>query len=89
MAKVTMFWHGGSSYACFDVHSARDAEVFDSLADARRAFERRADFDPHYPCVESPEAWIFYGDSHPVIGEEYPDRIIRLGKRGGVIVERA
>ena len=85
--KVTMFFHGGSSYAAPDFHSERDAETFRSIAAAKDTFASRADFDPFYPCVESPEAWIFKGAD--VVGEEYPDFVMRLGKRGGVIVERA
>jgi hypothetical protein len=96
--KVTMFWHGGSSYAAPDTHSARDAEVFDSIAAARRSFAARADHDPYYPCVNDddpqdggPEATLYFGKpaDHPIIGQDYPDRIVRFGPRGGVIVERA
>lgn len=92
--KVTMFWNGGSSYACFDTHSADDAEVFESLERAKRAFQNRLN-DSYYPCVEDcapdeggPEAWVFFGESHPVIGQECPDRVLRFGPRGGVICER-
>ena len=80
--KVMMMWHGGVNYA---VPTADDAEEFPSLKAAKDAFWRRADFDPYYPCVDSPEAWIFIGNS---VGD-YPDRIMRLGKHGAVIVERA
>lgn len=79
---VTMLWHGGSSYA---VPTDEDAERFASLKEAKEEFWRRADYDPYYPCVENPEAWIFIGRT---VGE-YPDRIMRLGKRGAVVVERA
>jgi hypothetical protein len=94
--KVTMFWHGGPGYSVFDVHNPRDAEMFGSLADAKRAFASRV-WDNYYPCVEEaqpddggPEAWLFLGASnkHPIIGHEYPDRIMRFGRRGGVVVER-
>jgi len=61
--KVTMFWHGGSSYACPSVHNEDDAEVFDSIKTAKRSFERRCG-DPYTPCVSDcppddggPEAW--------------------------------
>jgi hypothetical protein len=92
--KVTMFWHGGPGYAVFDVHNPRDAEVFDSLDDAKRAFASRT-HESYYPCVEDsppdeggPEAWLFLGKDHPIVGHEYPDRIMRFGKRGGVVIER-
>lgn len=92
--KCTMFWNGGSSYACFDTSDPKDAEVFDSLEQAKQAFAARTD-DSYYPCVDEcepedggPEAWIFFGDSHPVLGGDYPDRVMRFGPRGGVVVER-
>ena len=91
--RVTMFWHGGSSYGAPDMHSARDAEVFDSIKDAKRSFAARADHDPYYPCVDDcapedggPEAWLFFGKDHPIIGQEYPDAVLSFGPRGGVIV---
>jgi hypothetical protein len=95
--RVTMFWHGGSGYAAPDMHSERDAEVFDSIADAKRAFAARADHDPYYPCVDDcspedsgPEAWLFFGkpSDHPILGAEYPDRLLSFGPRGGVVVSR-
>lgn len=92
--KITMYWHGGSSYGPPDLHSAKDAEQFDSLKSAKLAFWRRADFDPYYPCVADctpedggPEALIFKGAN--VVGQECPDYIMRMGRRGGVILERA
>ena len=93
--KVTMFWHGGVSYACFDTHDPKDAEVFESIERAKRAFKNRA-WDRFYPCVDEcepgeggPEAWLFFGDKHPVLGGDYPDRIMSFGPRGGVVVSRA
>ena len=91
--KVTMFWHGGSSYATFDVHNPKDAENFDSIKDALNSFYARARSDPYYPCVDvrepddgGPEAWLFMGAN--VIGHEYPDRIISFGPRGGTVISR-
>lgn len=92
--KVTMFWHGGSSYAIPSVHYRYDAEVFESLIAAKRAFVSRT-HDTYYPCVSrstpengGPEAWLFFGDNHPVIGQEYPDAILSFGPRGGVITSK-
>jgi len=94
LMKVTMFWHGGSSYACFSVHEPKDADVFDSLANAKRDFANRV-HDPYTPCVSEdlpenggPEAWLFFGKAHPVIGQEYPDAILSFGPRRGVRMER-
>lgn len=93
--RVTMFWHGGSSYAPFSTHEPRDAEEFASIADARRAFRDRLR-DPYYPCVSDatpddggPEAWLFLCRKRDAIGQEYPDRLLRFGPRGGVVMERA
>jgi hypothetical protein len=91
-----MFWHGGLNYAMFDVHNPRNAEVFDSLEDAKRTFAQRPWMAGYFPCVyeapptNGPSAWLYLGASkeHPIIGREYPDRIMRFGKRGGVVVER-
>lgn len=84
---ITMFWHGGSGYAPADVHDPKDAEPFRSLAAAMREFSWRR-HDRRYPCVDiaTCEAWLFRGD---VVGEEYPDYILRFGPRGGVVIERA
>ena len=87
--SVTMFWHGDCNYAPFDTSDPRDAEEFATLADARAAFASRAGFDPYYPCVESPEAWILKGCAADNLGADYPDWILRTGPRGGVITERS
>jgi hypothetical protein len=93
--KVTMFWHGGSNYACFDTHNEADAEEFDSIESAKRAFAARSN-DSYYPCVDEcspddggPEAWIFKGAAKDNIGAEYPDFTMSFGPRGGVRVARA
>ncbi len=93
--KCTMFWTGGSSYAVFDTHNPEDAEEFDSLERAKRAFANRA-HDRYYPCVDEtppedggPEAWVFIGPKESAIGQEYPDLILSFGPRGGVRVDRA
>jgi hypothetical protein len=92
MTTVTMFWHGGSSYATFDTHNPDDAEQFDSLAKAKRAFAARLS-NSHYPCVEDsapdeggPEAWVFKGPKKDCIGADYPDFLMSFGPRGGVVV---
>ena len=93
--RVTMFWHGGSSYAAFDVHERRDAEVFESIQDAARSFASRPG-QRYYPCVsdaslddDGPSAWLYFGSTHPVLGQDYHDRIVSFGPRGGVRVDRA
>ena len=83
--KVTAMWFGGSSYA---VPYPDDVEHFDSLRAAKDAFWSRADFDPYYPCVDkdTTEMWISFGVHESI---EYPDRIIKFGPRGGIVVEYA
>ena len=84
--RCVALWYGGSSYAHPDPD--RDLEHFDTLRAAADAFWRRADFDPYYPCVDEDTA-----EMHVYFGREYhdngPDRIVRLGPRGGVRIERA
>jgi hypothetical protein len=79
--KTYMLWHGGCNYSAPTVD---DLEIFDSLSDAMRAFRARADFDPYYPCIENPEAWLFFAQPE---NDLYPDRVLTLGPRGGVRVE--
>jgi hypothetical protein len=90
---VTMFYHGGSSYATFDTHNLDDAERYSGLKAAKEAFRSRTS-DRRYPCVteDSPEdggpsAWIFYGEPEKIRGD-YPDLTLKFGPRGGVVVER-
>lgn len=84
--KVYMMWHGGANYA---LPTVDDAEEFSSLQAAKESFWSRADRDPFYPCVENPEAWILFSDPREnASGDVYPDRVMTLGPRGGVRIER-
>lgn len=78
MAKVAALWYGGSNYAAPD--PGRDLEQFTSIADAKRAFASRADFDPFYPCVDEDAC-----EMHLYLGGEYhdngPDRVLTIGGR--------
>lgn len=94
MAECWMAWHGGASYAPPEIPG--DLEHFDSLRALADSFERRSwSSETYYPCVSDdepedggPEGWIFLA---PVADERdnYPDRIIRFGPRGGVRIEQA
>jgi hypothetical protein len=88
--QVTWLWHGGSSYAVFDVNNPDDVERFPSISAAMNEFSSRLS-DPYFPCVYAdtpemggPSAWCFYGDD---VGD-YPDFIISCGPRGGVRRDR-
>ena len=84
--QTYMLWYGGPSYA---VGGWDDIERFSSIKAARDAFWSRADFDPYYPCVENPEAWIWYRALPPQNGDLYPDAVMTMGPRGGVRVTPA
>lgn len=87
MAKVWVTWHGGPSYSVPEI--PRDVETFASLADAKDMHWRRQDGDPYYPCVTESETWVyFYDPTGDDVRDPYPDRIITMGPRGGVRVER-
>lgn len=85
--KCIGLWWGGNSYSAPDGHNPRDLEHFDSINDAKRTFEARANH-PGFPCVDEDLA-----EMHVYFGGEYhengPDRIICFGKRGGTLVNRA
>jgi hypothetical protein len=90
MKRVWMFWHGGASYA---PPGTDDAEEFDSIAEAVKSFDRRR-LDSYYPCVSDetpedggPEGHLFFQDPTEH-ADLYPDRIVRYGPRGGLVVER-
>lgn len=85
--KCIGLFYGGSSYRAPDGHNPRDVERFQSLKSAADTFWSRTDFDPDYPCVDdAAEMHIYFS---PEYHENGPDRIITLGKRGGVRIDRA
>jgi hypothetical protein len=85
--KVWGLWYGGGSYAAPEVE--RDTEEFDSIKQAKAVFEHRAGSDPFYPVVdESTEMWLFFADPR-LMDDVYPDRILKIGPRGGVNLEYA
>jgi hypothetical protein len=82
--KVQALWCGGSNYAA---PTQDDIEEFHSLKAAKDTFWRRAEnCDRSTPCVQQDqtEMHIYFGE----YSENGPDRIIRYGKRGGIVVER-
>jgi hypothetical protein len=92
--QVWMLWHGGSSYA--SPRMPEDLERFDSIAEAKRSFDARADSSAtFYPCVErepsedgGQSAWLYFYDPSGV-RDPYPDRILEYGPRGGLMVSFA
>jgi hypothetical protein len=81
--RCTALWYGGSSYSTPDPD--RDLEHYRSMRAAREVFEARYAGDGGYtPCVsDDTEMHIYFGGYH----ENGPDRILRFGPRGGVILE--
>jgi hypothetical protein len=84
--KVYGLFYGGSNYSA---GSVEDVEEFDSIKEAKDTLWRRSDFDPMFPCVDDAQAEIqlFFTDPRDR-RDPYPDRILKLGKRGGIISER-
>lgn len=87
--KVYTLWHGGSgSYMPGSIPD--DVEAFPSIAAAAREHERRqSGGDPFYPAVGSDSATWVYLYEPSEFEDNYPDRIITTGPRGGTRIERA
>ena len=87
--KIKALWYGGSSYSCPNPElDAKDIESYDSIKDALDMFWRRYNnmVSPATPCVdESTEMHLYLGNEYTPNG---PDRIISIGPRGGIRVER-
>jgi hypothetical protein len=83
--KVWALWHGGYSYAHPNVID--DLESFDSLADAKIAFEQRyRNWGGDTPVVDESATMMIF---HEEPGDDpYPDKIITVSRRGTAKVER-
>lgn len=89
--KIVMLWHGGMGYAHPDED---DGEEFSSLEEAKFEFARRV-WNAYYPGVEpippeegGPEAQVYPGTLEDWCPANGPDRTIKFGPRGGVVVTR-
>lgn len=101
--QVWAYWTGGSSYANWEID--KDLETFRSLTAAKNAFEDRWSHGYSFsmkceyvnrpaesnlmPCVdENSYMWVYFAD--PTGKEDqYPDRIIEFGPKGGIQVNPA
>jgi len=89
--QVYGIYHGGHSYSTRVTN--QDIEEFNSLKHARDIFESRNNFDPYYPCTdETASMWLFFTDpsnhelpDDALIDSGYPDRVLEVGPRGGVV----
>ena len=79
--KLQALWYGGINYA---LPTQDDIEDFRSIKHARRIFESRASFDPMFPCVDHSEMHLFFTE----FNDNGPDRILKIGPKGGVRMER-
>lgn len=90
--KVYGLFHGGHSYAMWQCN--RDVEEFNSIKEAKDTlYERYHGWNSYYPCIdETATMWLVFDDPRNDEGPEgfldiYPDRILTIGKRGGIKVE--
>lgn len=84
MARYIGLWYGGCNYATPDPQ--RDGEPFDSVQDAARTLQARIDNDNgRTPCVEGDTELHLYRGEYT---ENGPDRLLTVGPRGGIRVER-
>ena len=94
MTVWAVFNGGHGSYSPGDVHNPRDVESFASLRAAGvELWWRHRGARSYYPCVGD-DASLHVYISDPSAGTdgpayEYPDRIITIGPRGGIRMERA
>lgn len=88
--QVYAVFSGGVNYSTGSVYNAEDVEVFASLKSAGDTlWSRRAGRDSYYPNVDdTAQMSVYFADPRPT-GQEYPDRVITVGPRGGIRVERA
>jgi hypothetical protein len=87
-ARYLGLWYGGSSYAAPDGYNPAHQEYFDSIWQASRALQDRAENHNGYtPCVdgESCEMHLYRGGTYH---ENGPDLVLTIGPRGGVRQER-
>jgi len=91
--KVWMLWFGGSgNYAS---PCLADLEEFDSIKEAVRDFDSRANsWNQYYPLVTRDTydnggqyAHLWFTDPRET-GEGYPDRVLEYGPREGIRVSR-
>jgi len=79
--KVQALWYGGPNYA---LSTQDDIETFDSIKRAKEVFFDRQDWDHYRPCVQDSEMHLYFHK----FTENGPDRILTMGPRGGVRMER-
>jgi hypothetical protein len=90
--KVWGLFNGGSGYSPGSVHELRDIEEFSSLRVAGiTLYDRVAGNIREFPNVDRDASFhIFFAHPHGPDGvQEYPDRVMTIGPRGGVRIERA
>lgn len=84
--KVWAMWYGGVNYS---VPELADAQEFNSISEALNDFVAKyRNEDGQTPNVTNgAESLLYFADPRGAI-DPYPDRIIKIGPRGGWIIER-
>ena len=86
--KVYGIWYGGSSYVVPSIYNEDDIEEFDSLEDAKGTlYSRHNGCGGYTPCVTDESEIHLWRENPYETGQEYPDKIISFGPRGGIRVE--
>jgi hypothetical protein len=85
MANYFGLWYGGANYATPDPD--RDGERFTSIRAAGDRLRALVDNDDgRTPCVDkTAELQLYAGGQYH---ENGPDRVLTIGRRGGVVVSR-
>jgi len=87
-------FHGGANYSAGSVHNPSDVRRFDSITAAvDTVWVRFTGRDHSFPNVDESATMHLWlsdprADANDGQAAEYPDRVISIGPRGGVRVER-
>ena len=86
--RVWALWHGGANYAVGSIDT--DLEEFVTLEECKYALDgRRMNDSGQTPGVGFDSLFhVWFADPRDSV-DPYPDRIIRFGTRGGLVIERA
>jgi hypothetical protein len=85
-------FNGGANYSPGSVHELRDIEEFPTMRAAGVALWRRVrGWEGDFPNVDADASlhlWFACPNDGAGDVQEYPDRVVTVGPRGGIRVER-
>ena len=88
--KCWGLWYGGNSYVS---PTFEDMEEFNSIQHAKNVVEGRYEGDDgsgmRTPAVDDSSEMHLYLTAPDKLNDTYPDKIIKFGPRGGIIVIEA